>query len=59
MRNIDEPDVNSTDREYFFIHDDLIDKNISTIHNKDVSLDIIQNMLSLPKIDDSSNNLRK
>ena len=39
--NPDNPDGNSTDHEYFFIHDDLFDRILETDQNYDIILKVI------------------
>ena len=53
--NPDKPDGISMDHGYFFMHDDLFDRIISTNHNDSISLKIIPRYLYFPSINDISN----
>ena len=54
----DNPDVTSTDHEYFLIHDDLFDRFLETDHNSDIILKVINKELSLTSINDNGTDSR-
>ena len=56
--NPDNPDVTSTDHEYFIIHDDLFDRVLETDHNSDILLKVINKEVSLTSINDNGTDSR-
>ena len=56
--NPDDPDGNSTDHEYFFIHDDLFDRILETDQNSDIILKVIHKEPSFSSFNENSKDSR-
>ena len=46
------------DNKYLFIHDDLFDRILETEQNSDIVLNVINNDISLPKINENGTDSR-